>query len=83
MTEEKIKISPDICSYVDDDHTKLTLEISLPGVKKENIKFSTFTVLDKYIDDIPNEIEGKTRKTLHYFLSKPWEMNNKVHHPGI
>jgi len=51
--------------------------------KKENIKFSTFTVLDKYIDVIPNEIEGKTRITLHYFLSKPWEMSNKVHHSGI
>ena len=51
--------------------------------KKENIKFSTFTVLDKYIDDIPKKIASKTRITLHYFLSKPWEMNNKVHHPGI
>ena len=38
MTEEKIKISPDFCSYVDDDHIKLTLEISLPGVTKKNIK---------------------------------------------
>ncbi|MHC4778456.1 MAG: Hsp20/alpha crystallin family protein [Planctomycetota bacterium] len=37
MDEKKIKVSPDICSYVDDDHKKLTLEISVPGVKKEEI----------------------------------------------
>ena len=34
----KIKRAAEICSYVDDDHGKLHMEISLPGVKKENIK---------------------------------------------
>ena len=38
MSEEKIKISPDVCSYVDEDHKKLTLEISVPGVDKKDIK---------------------------------------------
>ena len=38
MADLKNKVSPDICSYVDEDHHKLTLEISIPGVKKENIK---------------------------------------------
>ncbi len=37
MAEKRIKISPDVCSYTDEDHTKLTLEISLPGVRKEDI----------------------------------------------
>ncbi|MDP8202465.1 MAG: ATP/GTP-binding protein [Candidatus Tenebribacter burtonii] len=50
---------------------------------KENIKFNLFTVLDKYTEHIPNQINGKTRIILYYFLSKPWEMNNKVHHRGI
>ncbi len=38
MAEEKMKIAPDVCSYVDEDHLSLTLEISIPGAKKENIK---------------------------------------------
>jgi len=38
MADDRIKVKPEVCSYVDDNHTKLTLEISLPGVKKENIK---------------------------------------------
>ena len=37
MEEEKIKMSPDVCSYVDQEHSKLNLEISIPGVKKRDI----------------------------------------------
>ncbi len=84
----KLDITEFICNTNLMEHT--TTEIIEEGIKiidevakKENIKFDTFTVLDKYINDIPKEIEGKTRITLHYFLSKPWEMNNKVHHTGI
>lgn len=84
----KLEITEFICNTNLMEHT--TADIIEDGIKiidevakRESIKFDSFTVLDKYIDDIPKEIEGKTRLTLHYFLSKPWEMNNKVHHPCI
>ncbi|NQT65553.1 MAG: hypothetical protein HQ554_05185 [FCB group bacterium] len=82
----KLEITEFICNTNLMEYT--TAEIIKEGIKtidevakRENIKFNTFTVLDKYIDNIPVSIEGKTRVTLNYFLSKPWEMNNKVHHP--
>jgi HSP20 family molecular chaperone IbpA len=37
MAEEKISVSPDVCSYFDDDDSHLIIEASLPGVKKEDI----------------------------------------------
>jgi len=84
----KLEITEFICNTNLMEHT--TANIIEEGIKiidkvakKESIKFDFFTVLDKYIDDIPETIEGKTRLTLNYFLSKPWEMNNKVHHSGI
>lgn len=37
MAEDRIKVSPEICAYVDEDHTHLTIEAAIPGVKKEQI----------------------------------------------
>ena len=37
MAEEKISVSPDVCSYFDSDDSNIIIEISLPGVKKEDI----------------------------------------------
>jgi HSP20 family protein len=34
---ERIKVGPDICSYIDDEGEMLIVEISIPGVKKENV----------------------------------------------
>jgi len=33
----RVRSAPEVCSYVDSDNGKLNLEVSLPGVEKENI----------------------------------------------
>lgn len=37
MEEERNRVGPAMCSYVDHGHTKLTVECVLPGVAEENI----------------------------------------------
>jgi HSP20 family protein len=41
MAEDKISVSPDVCSYFDSDESHVIIEICLPGVRKEdiNLKF--------------------------------------------
>lgn len=35
---ERVRTSPDVCSYVDSEKQKLNIEVSLPGVNKSDIK---------------------------------------------
>ncbi len=37
MAEDLVRISPDILTYVDEEHTKLTLELVIPGVAQKDI----------------------------------------------
>jgi HSP20 family protein len=34
---DRIKVAPEICSYVDDEGQSLSVEISIPGVRKEDV----------------------------------------------
>jgi len=38
MDKERFRISPDLCTYVDEEENSLNIEVSLPGTKKENIR---------------------------------------------
>jgi len=34
----RVRTAPDVCSYVDEEHKMLNLEVSLPGVTKKDIR---------------------------------------------
>ena len=56
---EKIRTSPDVCSFVNKENNKLHLEISLPGVKKEHIQLK-MTNDSFYLSAPRDEIEYVT-----------------------
>ncbi len=38
MAKEPLKISPDVCSYISEDDRTLNIEVSIPGVNRDNIR---------------------------------------------
>ena len=38
MAKEKFRIAPDVCSYMSEDDRTLNIEVSVPGVTKDNIR---------------------------------------------
>ena len=51
-----IKRAAEVCSYVDEEHARLNLEVSLPGVKREDIS------LRMHDDsDFPSKVEWPKR----------------------
>ncbi len=56
----------------------------IDNVAKElNRKFEKYLVLQTYEDRIPDNLGGKQKRVLKYFLHKPWEVGNRVNVQGI
>ena len=75
----KLKITEFVCNTnLMEYTTKETVENGIKiidGVaNKLNIKFEKYLVLENYQDKVPDNILGKKRIVLSYFLNKPWEM---------
>jgi len=55
--QEKIMVSPSVCSYADDESTSYKIEIQLPGVEKDSIKLK--------MHDDSFFIKGETEDTIY------------------
>ena len=74
----KLKISEIICNtnlmeFTDNETIIEGVKIIDAYSKNHGLKFDTYLVLDKYADKIEDNIEGKQKLVLKYFLDKPWE----------
>ena len=56
-TNEKFLMSPEICSWADDEHDLYKIEITLPGVEKDTIKLKIHE--DSFF------IKGETENTIY------------------
>ena len=50
------------------------IQIIEKTAREKIIKFEKYLVLDKFADKISENISGKKKIVMNYFLNKPWEM---------
>ncbi len=81
MLEEasKLKVTEIICNtnlmeFTTQEIVVNAIQTSDKTAKKRNIKLEKYLILDKYADKISENIFGKKKIVLNYFLNKPWEM---------
>lgn len=82
----KLQVTEIVCNtnlmeYTDENVVKEGVEIVNNYAIKNDITFDKYLVLDKYEDKVSNNILGKQRVILTYFLKKPWE--EKMVYRGI
>ncbi|MCF7912120.1 MAG: hypothetical protein K9M99_06310 [Candidatus Cloacimonetes bacterium] len=79
----RLKVTELVCNtnlmeYTDEAAISDGIKI-ISGVAEElKLKFSEYLVMEKYADRIPENLLGKKRVLLQYYLNKPWE-KSKVH----
>ena len=72
-----------LMEHTEESVVKDGIDILQEVADERKILFEKYLVLEKYSDKIPGQINGKKKVVLKYYLSKPWEMVNKVHKMGI
>ena len=75
----KLQITEMICNtnlmeYTTSEIVEEGIKIIDDAAKELNVKFDKYLVLENYMDNVPDNILGKKRLVLSYFLNKPWEM---------
>ncbi len=62
-----------LMEYTDESVVSTGVEIVQEVANDLNIQFHKYLVMDKFIDNISDNIGNKQRVVLSYFLNKPWE----------
>ena len=75
----KLQISHLICNtnlmeYTDAQIVEDGIQIIDKVAKEKNLIFENYLALENYNELIPDNLLGKKKKVLTYFLNKPWEM---------
>ena len=74
----RLKVTELICNtnlmeYTDQETVIQGIELIKQVADELNLKFSEYLVMEKYADRIPENLLGKNRVLLQYYLNKPWE----------
>lgn len=73
-----LKVTELICNtnlmeYTDKDIVQNGIDIIETVADDLKLPFTNYLVLDKFAEIIPDQLNGKNRIVLQYFLNKPWE----------
>lgn len=74
----QLNVSEFVCNtnlmeYTNEEVVKQGIEIIQQSADELKIRFNTYLVLDKYINNVPDNIAQKRREIMTYTLMKPWE----------
>ncbi|MCF7920747.1 MAG: hypothetical protein K9N06_12610 [Candidatus Cloacimonetes bacterium] len=74
----KLKVTELICNtnlmqFTDENLVTAGINLIDEVAQKQNLKFTDYLVMDKFVSQIPDGIAGKKRVIMNYYLNKPWE----------
>lgn len=75
----QLQVSELVCNtnlmeYTTTEVVKEGIKICDMVAKNTKLRFDNYLVLDAFADIVPDNLLGKHKKVLSYFLNKPWEM---------